>query len=159
MTSTSIYNSPSNRPYVLCTTSPSSERHYNNGEWSFSLPLPSTETPSSSTPRWRPPSNTIHNFEQFKRHDRFRAGAVSNKHNVFAVLEDNGRISTLPLTAGAQGGICGPPPDESEGGGSTFLSKSIGKVGGCLRFTPDGERLVAVDAEGKVVVAEFEKDE
>ena len=154
ITSTSIYTSPTspmNRRYVLCTTSPSSERHYNSGEWSFSLPLPS---PSSPTPRWRPPSNIIHDFEQFQHHRPIRAGAVSDNHNIFAVLEDNGRISTLALTAGSPGGVCGLSDESKE---LTFLDKSIGAIGGCLRFTPDGERLVAADAKGKIVIAGFEK--
>ncbi len=70
---------------------------------------------------------------------------------MLAVLEDSGRISVLPLVAGVHGGVRGLKD------GTRVLDKAIGSAGGCLRFTPDGERLIAVDAKGKVVVAEFEK--
>ena len=153
ITSTSAYISPSDKPYILCTTAPSSERHKHKGEWSFIVPVPRPRV--QIRPRLRPPSNVAYNFEQFKDHRALRGGAVSSKHNVFAVLEDNGRISVLPLVAGENGGISEPGKSRNK---VTILDKAIGRVGGCLRFTPDGERLVAVDAEGKVVIAEFEKE-
>ena len=171
VTSTSIYISPSNNIYLLCTTSPSSERHQNQGEWSFILPLPNLG--KLTAPQLRPPyRDNIHNFEQFENHRAITAGAVSSRHNVFAVLEVNGRISLLPLKASAQGGICGVNTknkmkdlDESRGSisytdtrvGMKILDERLGGTGGCLSFTPDGEKLIAVDARGKVVIVDFEK--
>ena len=150
ITSTSIYTSSSNNHYLFCTTSPSSERHKNSGEWSFILPLPKVQT--SATPRIRPPNSTIHNLEQLKHHRVLRAGAVSSKYNIFAALEDNGRISILPLVASPQGGICG------KDSGMKVLSETVGARAGILRFTPDEERLIVVDAKGKIAVVDFERD-
>ncbi|KAL6718444.1 hypothetical protein ACLMJK_004534 [Lecanora helva] len=152
ITSTSIYTPPSQNAYILCTTAPSSERERNADEWSFIIPLPKINTPH--TPRLRPPSNTVYNFGQFAHHRALRAGAVSDTQNVFAVLEDNGRISILPLEAGENGGIRGKGNESAV----TVLETRLSGVGGCLRFTPDGERLVAADAKGKVVVTAFAKE-
>lgn len=151
ITSTSLYIAPSQNRYILATTSPSSERHRNDGEWSFSLPLLSFSTPA--TPRLRPPSPTIHNFEQFRDHRALRAGAVSSKYNVFAVMEDSGRISLLPLLAAEEGGVRGAS-DEVE-----FLKNWKGTAGGYMRFGPEseGQNLVAVDAKGRGVIVEFER--
>ena len=148
ITSICQYMSSTGNHYLLCTTSPSRERRPNQGEWSFILPVPRPETPIS--PRLRPPSSTIHCFDQFKNHRALRAGAVSSEHNVFAVLEDSGRISILPLVASPHGGVCG------SAGRLQILDKEVGSVSGCLKFTPDGKKLIAVDAKGKVVIAEFE---
>ena len=83
------------------------------------------------------------------------AGAVSTTHNIFAVLEDCGRISILALDAHEQGGIHSPQAD------ADILSVSLSKQDrpsmSCLVFDPSGSRLFAVDPKGKIVVAEFEK--
>lgn len=85
-----------------------------------------------------------------------RAGSVSNKYNILAVLEDSGRVSILPLGASEAGGVCGKT------NGMVVAEKGLceqkGAVGAALRFEPGGERLVGVDKEGKVVVVDFEKE-
>lgn len=80
-------------------------------------------------------------------------GAVSERHNVFAVMESSGRISLLPLVNAGQGGIRGGPE-------MRFLEEWKGTGGGCLRFVSGngGERLVAIDTKGKGVIVDFSRE-
>ena len=152
VTSVSLYTSPSQRSYVLCTTAPSTERWRNQGEWPFSLPLPDHFAPNS-----RPPEDAIHNFEQFKGLAALRTGTASGRHHIFAVLDEAGRLSLLPLAANGIGGVEG-----CESGAVTLvekLEKQQRVLGCCLRFDEKGERLFAVDIRGRVVVVEFESEE
>lgn len=145
VTSSSIFTSPSSgRMYVLTTTSPSSERSRNGGEWSYSSPVG----------RSLPPEN-IHNFEQFGNHQSLAAGTVSRRCKIFAVLEKTGRIFFLPLTGHSKGGI------HSEVENPIRIESSLCKQHRssphCLRFDPTGTHLYAVDAKGKIIVATFEE--
>lgn len=99
----------------------------------------------------QPPADAVYDFHQFKNHRPLRAGAVSNKHHVFAVLEETGKISILPLRAGEKGGICGIRGDVQ------YLTKALNSASSALRFDPDGERLFAVDAQGRILITEFER--
>lgn len=150
MTSATIYQSPSNRQYVLCTTAPSTERWHYGGEWSFILLIPPDASPKNPHQ-----GNIIHNFEQLKSHRSLLAGCPSSQHHVFAVLEDSGRMSVLRLDKHDDGGIHSPDED------TEFLQHSLCKqdrpLTQCLRFDPSGSFLFAVDAKGKIVVTDFAK--
>ena len=147
MTSATIYQSPSNRQYVLCTTAPSTERWRNEGEWSYIMLIPPNASPRHG--------NTVHNFEQLKTHRSLLAGCPSSQHHAFAVLEDSGRLSVLRLDKHDDGGIHSPDED------TEILQHSLCKqdrpLTQCLRFDPSGSFLYAVDAKGKIVVTEFAK--
>ena len=149
ITSASTFTGPSGAIYVACTTSPSSERWRNDGEWSFIVPLPFTRGP-----RLRPPNPPCHDLKQFGKHHALTLGCVSTKHNVLAVLERSGVISVLSLKSHETGGICGE-------GHAKRLSEALFKQEkpstSCLHFDPDGERLFAIDPKGKIIITEFEK--
>ena len=149
ITSASTFKGPSGTIYVACTTSPSSERWRNDGEWSFIVPLPFTRGP-----RLRPPNPPCHDLEQFKKHHALTLGCVSTKHNVLAVLENLGKISILSLKSDEMGGICGEGDAERL---SDALFKQEKPSTSCLQFDPDGERLFAIDPKGKIIITDFEK--
>ncbi|KAL9127791.1 MAG: hypothetical protein Q9217_003397 [Psora testacea] len=150
ITSTSLYRSPSNRSYLLCSTSPSAERWHNHGEWSFSVPVSNTDTLVRT-----PPPKVVHNFEQFRKHRALVASAVSNTHNILAVLGETGEISILQLDAHEDGGIHSQEKEALKV--SQQLAEQERPSASCLRFDPEGERLFAVDNKGMVVIVEFEK--
>lgn len=151
VTSATVYQSPSNRLYVLCTTAPSTERWYHDGEWSYILLIP--PNPSRSHLQ---PSSIIYNLEQTKSHRPLFAGCPSSQHHVFAVLEDSGRLSVLRLDRRDGGGIHSPDED------AEILAHSLCKqdrpLTDCLRFDPSGSCLFAVDPKGSIVVTEFAKE-
>ena len=146
-----------NQPYILCTTAPSSERWYHDGEWSFILPF--AENAYRSQIR---PVNEVYNFEQFQAHGPLITGCPSSQHHVFAVLEDSGRLSILRLDKHSDGGIHGREDAEGCPEKAEILPHSLCKQSrpsaGCLRFDPSGSYLFAVDPKGKVVVTEFERE-
>ncbi|KAF6233806.1 hypothetical protein HO173_008018 [Letharia columbiana] len=151
VTSATVYQSPSKRLYVLCTTAPSTERWHHEGEWSFILLIP----PNTSRPHIHLDSK-VHTFEQLKSHRPLFAGRPSSQHHIFAVLEDSGRLSVLRLNRHDDGGIHSPDGD------AEILAHSLCKqdrpLTDCLRFDPSGSFLFAVDPKGKIVVTEFEKE-
>ncbi len=149
MTSATIYQSPANRLYVLCTSAPSSERWRHQGEWSFILPI----ARDSSRSHIHQGSNS-HDFEQLEGHDPLLAGCSSTQHHIFTILETSGRLSTLPLDKHEDGGIYSPEDAEIL---PHSLCKQDRPLMDCLRFDPTGSCLFAVDPEGKIVVTEFEK--
>ena len=150
VTSATVYQSPSKRHYVLCTTAPSTERWHHDGEWSFIILIPPNASRLNTDPgsRW-------HTFEQFKSHTSLVAGCPSSQHHLFAVLEDSGRLSVLRLDKHDHGGIHSRDQD------AEILAHSLCKqdrpLTNCIRFDPSGSRLFAVDPKGKIVVTEFEK--
>ena len=146
MTSSSIFASPSSgKTYVVTTTSPSSERYKNQGEWSYSSPIGKPAEPL-------PPEMT-HNFEQFRKNQSLVAGAVSHQCNIFAVLERTGNIFFLPLTGHSEGGICSAVEIPIKLKSS--LCKQDRPSPHCLRFDPLGTRLYAADATGRIIVFTF----
>lgn len=151
MTSATVYQSPSNRHYVLCTTAPSTERWHHDGEFSFILLIPSNPSQSHSLQ-----SKRMYNLEQTKSHRPLFAGCPSNKHHVFAILEDSGRISVLRLDKHDDGGI--HSSDEDAEILPHFLCKQDRPLTDCLRFDPSGSALFAVDPKGKIIVTELAKE-
>ena len=151
MTSATVYQSPSNQVYVLCTTAPSKERWHHDGEWSFILPIPVNASRAHT-----PSGSCIQNLEQFQDHGPLFAGCASSQHHVLAVLEKSGRLSVLRLDKHRDGGIHSPDQD------AEILAHSLCKqdrpLTSCLRFDPSGSFLFAVDPKGKVVVTEFENE-
>ena len=85
ITSASTLKGPSGAIYVACTTSPSSERYRNNGEWSFISLLSYRRGPDL-----RPPNAPFHNLEQFKEHRALTVGCVSTAART---------ATTRPMTA------------------------------------------------------------
>ena len=148
ITSSTTFKGPSGTIYVACTTSPSSERYWNDGEWSFISPLSYRRGPEL-----RPPNPPFHNLEQFREHRALTVGCVSRTHNVLATLEDSGKISILSLKNHERGGICGEDDAERL---SEALHKHEKPSTSCLRFDPAGERLFAIDIKGKIIMTEFE---
>ena len=151
MTSARVYQSPSKRLYILCTTAPSTERWRHDGEWSFILLIPPNASKS-----YNHPDRVIHIFEQLKSHRPLLAGCPSSQHHVFAVLEDSGRLSVLRLDKHDDGGI--HSPDEDAEVLAHSLCKQDRPLTDCLRFDPSGSWLFAVDPKGTIVVTEFDRD-
>ncbi|KAL8704700.1 MAG: hypothetical protein Q9201_002162 [Fulgogasparrea decipioides] len=138
------------RAYMLCTTSAATERFRSHGEWPFSSPIPQGETQA-------PPSAT-HHFIALKDYRQLVAGAVSSVANIFAVLEKSGRILILHLTGHEDGGVTSL---STRDGKPESLQVSLNQVQSLrtstqrMRFDPSGEKLYAVDPEGKLVVVTF----
>ena len=151
ITSASTFQGPSGLTYLACTTSPSSERYRNGGEWPFISPLSYRRGPEL-----RPPNAPFHNLEQFKEHHALTVGCVSTKHNVLAVLEGSGKISILSLKSHEDGGICG---EEKAQRLSEALHRQEKPSTACLRFDPEGERLFAIDPKGKIIITDFKRSD
>ncbi|KAL8738320.1 MAG: hypothetical protein Q9181_000863 [Wetmoreana brouardii] len=85
-------------------------------------------------------------------------GAVSSVANIFAVLEKSGRILILHLTGHEDGGVTSHSTRDGE---PERLQVSLNQVQSLrtsthrIRFDPSGEKLYAVDPEGKLVVVTF----
>lgn len=135
--------------YLIATTSPSSERYKNGGEWSYSCPVGKPDEPL--------PQAVIHNFEQFGKHQSLVAGAVSRQCNIFAVLERSGNIFFLPLTGHSEGGIHSKVKTPTKPKVSLCEQKQGRSSPLCLRFDPTGTRLFAVDATGRIIVTTFKE--
>ncbi|MCJ1461908.1 hypothetical protein MMC07_000507 [Pseudocyphellaria aurata] len=149
VTSSSVFTSPSSgERYVITTTSPSSERYKNGGEWPYSAPI---GRPSESLP-----PDITHSFQQFRKQQALVAGAVSQQCNIFAVLEKTGNIFYVPLSAHSGGGIHSKIEKPIKLKGS--LCKQDRPSPDCLRFDPAGTRLYAVDATGKITITTFSED-
>src|SRR2546430_8756186 len=97
--SATLFTSPSKRPYVLCTTSPSAERELNKengGEWSFISPVVSSPAIL--------PKSLSHRIEQLL--GSIIAGAVTSVGEVLAVVESTGKIRLFRLNRQLDGGLC-----------------------------------------------------
>jgi hypothetical protein len=148
MLSAAIFHSPSNRPYVLCTTSPSDERWKHGGEWSFISAV--ADSPASVPP------NLQFDFCQLGKHEKgIVAGAGSSDGKVVALLNQKGQIKLFSLNAKTDGGLYSaleePVVLEKRLAAQTVVSR------GCLRFQSQDGRLFlfAVDLQGKVIRKEI----
>jgi len=147
LTSAVTYTSPKEQDYLLCTSSASTERFRTGGEWPFSSPI----TPVLD----HAPSSSVQDFIALKDHRQLVAGAVSNAANTFAVLEKSGKILILQLTGHEDGGICSRNEAPRILRDSLCELRSTRATASCLRFDASGERLYAVDPEGKLLVVAF----
>ena len=149
MLSATIFHSPSNRPYVLCTTSPSSERWKHGGEWSFISAV--ADSPASVPP------DLQFDFCQLGELEKgIVAGAASSDGKVVALLNQKGRIKLFILNAKTGGGLHSAL--EEPVALKTRLAAQTTASRGCLRFQSQGGKLFlfAVDLHGKVIKAEID---
>jgi hypothetical protein len=148
MLSAAIFHSPSNRPYVLCTTSPSDERWRHGGEWSFISAV--ADSPASVPP------NLQFDFCQLGKLEKgIVAGAGSSDGKVVALRNQKGQIKLFSLNAKTDGGLYSaleePVVLKERLAAETVVSS------GCLRFQSQDGRLFlfAVDLQGKVIRTEI----
>ena len=142
--SAAIFTSPNDQPYVLCLTSPSSERAINGGrgEWSSIFSLPSG--PSLV------PVQLEHNIEHLR--EAVLAGTATARGDLVAVREAGGRLKILSLSspANSSGGLCcSKEPTTLD---FRLCSQSRASPTS-IRFqaSGDGLFLFAIDIEGKIV--------
>jgi hypothetical protein len=144
--SVSLFYASSNRPYVLCTTSPSDRRNENGGEWPFISPVHSG--------RISVPKQMEHSFFNLGESLPIIAGAVSTHGNVVAMLENTGNLILCSLARSENGGIC---PSGEVKVLKSILSKHKNSLlsSTSLRFHHDKDNkrvyLFAVDIKGKVI--------
>lgn len=174
--SASISTTPSAQSpthYILCTTSPSSERKYHQGlEYPFLSPLLSP-FPLDDSP-------LFHCITAFVRDPHLQASAVPESGNVVALLKRSGHIVVMPFlnvagrlkTPSTPKGI--EPTDglvriearkeKIKGEGKKEKPKLkanlMGREGAMawVRGTDGVPRLIAVDCEGLLVVVGFEEN-
>ena len=148
VTSASLFHTPSGNSYILCTTSPSSERSRYGGEWSYIspiLPLPATIPPQLDHSLWR-----------LRECKAILTGAVSPSSNLIALLEETGRVLLMPLVAEASGGLSSEDP--------VFLDVRLAEQqkasSTSLRFCHVGHNLclVGVDTKGTIIRKYFEDE-
>ncbi|KAL8888602.1 MAG: hypothetical protein Q9215_003992 [Flavoplaca cf. flavocitrina] len=151
LTSIAMYKSPSQQPYIFCTTSASTERFRSEGEWSFISPVP--------FPGDQVPPNAVHDLTTLQDHRQIVACTVSSVANKFAVLTKAGKILVLALDAHEEGGIDSLQEDPDILPGSLCSLRSSRATPTCLRFDPAGTKLYAVDPEGKLLVVTFKPED
>jgi hypothetical protein len=148
MLSATIFHSPSSRPYVLCTTSPSDERWKHGGEWSFISAV--ADSPACVSP--------ILQFDFCalgKREKGIVTGATSPDGKVVALLNQKGKIKLFTLKGKAGGGLYSALEEP------LILKEKLAErksaSSGCLRFqSQDGSLfLFAIDPEGRVIITEI----
>ncbi|KAL8994326.1 MAG: hypothetical protein Q9169_005674 [Polycauliona sp. 2 TL-2023] len=147
LTSVAMYDSPSQQPYVFCTTSASTERYRSEGEWAFSSPV--------APPNEQVPPKSVHDLTALQDHRQLVAGTVSSKANKFAVLTKLGKILILSLSSHEEGGICSLNEEPDILPLSLCALRSSRATPTCIRFDPEGTKLHAVDPEGKFIVVMF----
>ncbi|KAL8825689.1 MAG: hypothetical protein Q9170_007696 [Blastenia crenularia] len=150
VTSAVIYKSSSERYFVICSTSASTERYRSGGEWSFSSPIATTNE--------QVPRNTVHDFIALKNHRQLVASAVSEVANIYAVLEKSGKILVLQLTSHEAGGIHTSDTAPVTLRPSLCNLQSSRASPTCLRFDPSGKKLYGIDAEGKLLTVTFKPE-
>ena len=145
MTSAAMFSTPSQKPYILCTTSPSTERSRNDGEWSF---ISAVADSTALVPK-----KLTHSLYALQRDQEMTAGAASPRGDAIALLDKDGFLTLFPLAAEQDRGL------HSEGKPIVLkerLSTQIGSSATCLRFhvlpATDELWLYALDCEGKLVI-------
>ena len=146
VTSASLFHASSANSYILCTTSPSSERSRYGGEWSYIspvIPLPATI-----------PAQLDHSLWRLRECKAILTGAVSPSSNLIALLEETGRVLLMPLVAEASGGLSSEDPVFLDVG----LAEQQKASSTSLRFCQVGQNLclVGVDTKGKIIRKYFE---
>lgn len=143
MTSVTLFKSPSRKPYVLCTTSPSSERG-RTGEWSFISPV--APGPASV------PISIQHSIQWLR--ESVLVGAATSVGDLIAVLEASGSVRLLGLDRGIDGGLCCHAPQHPVLELDGRLSRQERAPPTSLRFqeTLRGLHIFAIDLRGKLIV-------
>ena len=157
LTSASLFYTPSQSPWALLTTAPSTEAFTNHGEFSYLSPIGAPPDDAGAL------SQMAYNITTLPTYRRsILAGAVSDPPYYAALLERSGRIFLLRLdrAGSGQGVTTVDSPVEL----SQQLSEQRSPLGvspGSIRFckADDGRlMLVAVDIYGKVVRQTFHAD-
>jgi hypothetical protein len=150
VTSARLFYSPSSRPYVLSTTSPSTERVRNGGEWTYISPV-------SSTPSLVP-NELDQDLWQLGKAGAILTGAATAHGDVVALLEETGAVLLFPLKPGKGGGLALPDfqkPIKLD----KKLSKQRKVSTTSLRFCVKGKNkqlhLYTIDTKGTVVWKSF----
>jgi hypothetical protein len=150
ITSATAWMSPAQRPYVLCTTSPSTERDVDGGEWTFIAPLSMPFAPWAT-------ERAYHCLRQVQgddsRHLHIHASAISPQGNLVALLDSKGRICLIPIRARRGGGMVSNddvPPVEVK----PALGRNEDLMAG-IRFNLLGTKLYAINWNGEVLVISF----
>lgn len=154
ISSTSLFSTSLDRPYVFCTTMPSSERAINKGEWSFISPVGSAQV--------RVHHSLIHELTRLGKSRGFCTGAVSPEGGVVALVEEvtkaQGRLVIMPVIAEEAGGLSTLDPIKLDKDTlAVHGNESIKISPTAVRFhkTDAGICLVAVDTNGKVIKKHF----
>lgn len=148
LTSATLFNSPSRKPYVLCTTSPSLEREH-TGEWSFISPV--APGPASM------PISLQHSIEQLR--ESVLVGAATSVGDLIAVLEASGRVRLLRLDKEIDGGLCCHASQDPVLEFNNQLCPQDSAPPTSLRFqeTLRGLQIFAIDRRGKLIVKTLTK--
>jgi len=143
MTSVSLFKSPSNNPYILCTTYPSSERGL-TGEWPLISPVFNSSGPVRH--------DIQHSIKLLR--DPILVGAVTSVGELIAVLEASGKVRLLALDRGRDGGLHCPTYQNAALKFDKQLSKQESTHPTSLRFqeTLEGLHIFAIDLYGKLIV-------
>jgi hypothetical protein len=134
----------------MCTTSPSTRRNQNGGEWPFISPVHLSPV--------KVPEQLEHSFLALGKSPPAIAGAVSAHGNLVAMLENTGKLILCSLAPSSKGGIC-------PSGTPVILNKMLSQHKNSLmsttsmRFHLDKGKmhlhLYAVDIKGKVIRKSF----
>jgi hypothetical protein len=151
VTSVCLFYSPSFRPYVLSTTSPSNERFRNGGEWTYISPV--SDTPSGV------PEELDQNLWRLRDDAKaILTGAATPNGDVVALLEQTGKVLLFPLGPGRDGGLVNSQEPIKL---NKELSKQQKASTTSLRFCTKGTNrqlhLYAIDTKGRVVWKSFEQ--
>lgn len=151
LTSAAIYTTPSQQPYILCTTSASTERFRSQGEWPFISPV--------APPNEQILPKTVHDLTALQDHRQIVGGTVSSKANRFVVLTKFGKILVLSLDGHEDGGICSLNDKPDVLPVCLCALRSSRATPTCLRFDPSGTKLYAIDPEGKLIIVMFRPED
>jgi hypothetical protein len=150
VTSAHLFYSPSSHPYILSTTSPSTERVRNGGEWTYISPV--FDTPS------RVPEGLDQNLCQLGNAGTILTGAATAHGDVIALLEETGTVLLFPLMAGEDGRLVPAHLPELIKLDKKLSSQEKASTSS-LRFCAKGRdrqlHLFAIDTKGKVIWKSF----
>lgn len=150
VTSAHLFYSPSSRPYILSTTSPSNERFPNGGEWTYISPV--SDIPS------RVPKELNLDLLRLYNAKAILTGAATPNGDVVALLEERGKVLLFPLAPGKDGGLMNLQDPITL---SMELCKQQKASATSLRFCEKGTNrqvhLYAIDTKGRVVHKSFDR--
>jgi hypothetical protein len=142
VTSTVVFQSPTGNPYILCTTSHSSERRKKEHEGEFPFLAPAV------MPFPKIQNGFFHPLTQFVHQPALQAAAVPIHGNLVALLDRVGQIWLLSLERSEQSVL---KTSENKIKMALKLAPDLSGKAGSLRFSPDGSKLFAADNRGNLV--------